>query len=435
MHKQEYAYSRSRSRPAKAIWVACILIGSSTTYAKADTLDQSVELSAVTAYESGRNAEAATLGLTVLGSEPDNYPLRLKVANALAWTEQYPEALRQYRALAGTPLEAEGRLGEANVNLWSGRPHLAVALYRRALESDSTNAEAEEGISKAERQLRPRTSVRIGTMRDSDHSARSTIGVSHQWRDESAEQVYELQGEGGIEQRLPVVQELALRELGFSYENLSLEFSPKLKLTAVESPSSKLFAELALKLADGAIGLEIGHVNWGKMAFNTLALRDGLTADRIAISGRVDSELGRLSGNLSHFEISDGNHIEDAGFQYTPKWQPFPSSSNIKVFTGLYGHLAERDDPRYWTPTKGYYTAFVGTSWGRWEKNWEAYGEVKRSVLIGGVGSGGWNIGLGGKRWLDNDWALRAETFLLDSGRSESVYRSYSVNIALDRVW
>jgi len=42
---------------------------------------------------------------------------------------------------------------------------------------------------------------------------------------------------------------------------------------------------------------------------------------------------------------------------------------------------------------------------------------------------------VGGKHWLDNDWALRAEASHDRNRRSGSGYRATSASVTLERLW
>ena len=67
----------------------------------------------------------------------------------------------------------------ANVHLWSGRPHLADPLFRRVLSLDPVNSDAQQGLASAQRQLRPRTTVRGAWLDDSSQVERSTALLAH----------------------------------------------------------------------------------------------------------------------------------------------------------------------------------------------------------------------------------------------------------------
>ncbi len=386
------------------------------------------------AYERGDYAEAARLGLTELQRDTANPELRLRVANSLAWTGQYAPAIRQYESLADTPLAAQASIGLGNVYLWSGRAHLADPLYRRALNADPTNADALQGLAAAARQLRPRTTVRGEWLDDSSRTDRSTALVSHRWRDAGLAQIFEVSGERVDESREPDGPDLQPRKLSFGYQNLGWAGAPKLQLTSDTGVKSSVYGKLGVQLAEGAVTVEIGRVNWGELAFDPNARRDGLSARRLGVAGRADAGIGAFSGSAAHFSVSDGNRVHEFNGQYTPAWQPFPAASGLRALVGVYGRKSERRDPRYWSPTQ-YYVGQIGLSLNRSGADWDLGAELKRSLRIGGDGTQGWTVGLTGTRWLSRDWALRVEGFHIETRRDDSAYRAKSVAVSLDRVW
>lgn len=403
--------------------------------APSSTGAQSAPQAAIAAYLAGRNAEAARLGLVALEQDPNNHDLRLKTANALAWTSQFPEALRQYGALLKTPFQDEATLGLANVNLWNGHAQLAVPLYTSLLAANPAYTEAKDGLGKAKNMLRPRTEIRTFTLKDSENSERDLLGISHQWRSDDMQRVFEVSFEGGSESRGIQVPDLKPRDVAFAVEDFGLPLSPKLKIELQDSPVQKSFAVLGVKLADDAISIEVGSVNWTKVAFAPLSLRDGLAANKLGISGRYNASIGHVSGTFTRYAISDGNVIQTAAAEFWPSWQPLPASSGVKVYTGLFTYRADRNDDRYWSPVAGHSIAFIGAAYGVWEEKYEIFAGIKRGFLIGGEGTGNTHISMGGKRWLSKDWALRGEAFFLDSDPSGDGYRSPSLMVALQRYW
>ncbi len=390
---------------------------------------------AVQAYERGAYAEAAQRGLMELQRDPRDHELRFKVANSLAWTGQYREAVQQYELLTDTPRAASASIGLANVYVWSGRPHLADPLFRRVLTGEPSNPDALQGLASAQRHLRPRTTVRGGWLNDSSPAERSTAMLAHRWRDAGLMQVFEVSGEHVDESRSPGGPDLRPRKLSVGYQNLALQFQPKLQLSSDSGVKSALFGSLALTLADGAVSVELGRVNWGEIAFDARARRDGLAAARVGVAGRANSSIGNFSASALHFAVSDGNRIQELNAQYSPAWQPFPPSSGLRAGVGVYGRKAERSDPRYWSPASGYYVGQFGLSLNQSAAEWDLGAEVKRSQRIGGEGAQGWTVGLAGTRWLSADWALRVEGFYIETRRNDSAYRSRAIAVALDRLW
>jgi hypothetical protein len=387
------------------------------------------------AFEQERYPDAARLGLAELQREPANHALRMNVANSLAWTGQYAAALEQYRLLTDTPFAQQARIGQANVYLWSGRPHLAEPLFRRAAAAEPANADARQGLTAAGRQVRPRTTVRAGLVDDSTDASRTSLGVAHRWRDAALTQVFEVSAEGIDESRSPGGPDLQPRKLGVAYQHLGLPLAPKVQLTSDTGVKSSVYSSLSLQALDGAVTVDLGRVNWGELAFDPRARRDGLSARRAGVAVQAFTGIGAFSGNAAHFAVSDGNAVQEFGARYTPAWQPFPAASGVKAVVGVYGRKADRRDPRYWTPVDGYYVGQFGVAVNRSAADWDLSAELKRSQRIGGEGAQGWTVGFGGTRWLNRDWALRVDGFHIETRRDASAYRSRAIAISVDRVW
>lgn len=387
------------------------------------------------AYAQGRYEDAARQGVVELEREPQNHELRLRVANSLAWTGRYRQAIEQYERLAGTPLARAATVGLASVHLWSGRPHLAAPMFRSVLAADPADTAALQGLANAQRQLRPRTTLRGSRVDDSSQTERRSAGLAHRWRDESLLQIFEVGGEHVDENRSPSGPDLQPRKATFAYQNLGLPLAPRVRLTSDSGVKSSLFAELALQLADGAATVEVGRVNWGELAFAPAARRDGLFARRVGVTGNVDSPVGAFSGNAAHFALSDGNDVHEFNAQYTPTWQPFPQGSGLRATAGVYGRKAERNDGRYWSPASGYYVTQLGLSLNRWGDDWNLSAELKRGLRLGGEGASGWTAGFAGAYWINAHWTMRAEGFHIETRRDGSAYRSTSFALSLDRLW
>lgn len=387
------------------------------------------------AYEEARYAEAARLGLIEIQRRPGDHALRLRLANSLAWTGDYPRAIEHYEALAGTPLAREGSLGMAHVQLWSGQPQRADPLFRRVLAQDPAHPEARAGLAAAGRHLRPRSTIQLGYEGDSGDARRDSLMLAHRWWHADLAQVFELTAQARRDTDRPEQIHLNPREIGLSWEHRGLSWAPQLRLTAQQQPRSRLLGEAGVRLFDGRIGLRAGHVDWGQLASSPRAERDGLTANLLGVSAQADGRSGQWRGQWTRYLLSDHNRIDDASLRFTPAWQPAPSRLGLKTFVGVAGRHAERADARYWSPAQGHYTADLGLSWGRWEREWELQGELKRSQRLGGEGANGWALSAGGKRWLDAQWALRAQASHQDTRRGSSAYRATSVQVALERLW
>jgi Cellulose biosynthesis GIL len=390
---------------------------------------------AAQAYEQADYATAARRGLIELQREPGDHELRFKVANSLAWTGQYGPAIEQYGLLAGTPRALAANIGLANVHLWNGRAHLADPLFRGVLNVEPSNADALQGLAAAQRQVRPRSTVRAEALDDSSSAERSTQLIAHRWRDPGLTQIFEVSGERVDESRSPGGPDLRPRKLSVSYQNLAWPLAPKALLTGDSGVKSSVFGSLGLHWADDTVKLDVARVNWGELAFDPRARSDGLAAARVGVAGRFDASIGGFSGSATHFAVSDGNRVAEVNAQYTPAWQPFPLGSGLRAGLGVYSRKAQRRDPRYWSPTSGYNVGQIGVALNQSGAQWDFGAEVKRSQRLGGEGAQGWTVGLAGTRWLSPDWALRFEGLHIETRRDASAYRSKSVAVSLDHLW
>jgi tetratricopeptide (TPR) repeat protein len=423
--------------------------------AKAQTQQAAAASPADDAFQAQRYNDAARLGLAELARNPDNHALRLRTANSLAWTGQYPVAADQYRALLGTPLAGDARVGLANLQLWQGQPARAHAMYRQALDraspgntSDAARDAARQGLANAERQLRPMTSVRLIGLEDSSNTRREAIGLQHRWRDASRQQAFEVGYEGGREERTgltPALPSQSLGELSLGYQHQGWAVQPRVRVTIQDQPRSRSFWDLGADLFDGQLKVDVGRVNWGKLVFDPRALQAGLTADRLGVAGRANLPGVAVRGSFQHFKVSDGNTVQELDLRLTPSWQPLQARAGLRGFAGLYSRTSERSGVPYWSPVDGYHTGYVGVllehSFGGAADSAVAgprsslFAELKRSLRTGGEGASGWSAGMGGRVALNADWALRADAFHGETRRDASSYRSTSVSVGIERQW
>lgn len=395
---------------------------------------------AAQAYDEARYAEAGQLGLAELQAKPGDHGLRLKVANALAWTGDYVHAVPLYEALAGTQLADAGRLGLANIQLWNGQPQRAAPVLRQIVASEPDNADARTSLADAEAQLRPRSTLQLGHLSDSGQARRTALQFGHGWWAADLAQRFELHAEARHETKAPEQVDERAREIGLSWEHQSLPLAPRLELSAQQAPRTRLFGEVGAQLGQGwlgeqALGLRLGRVNWGKLAFSPVALRDGLSAQLVGLTSRGEAALGQWDAQWSRYAVSDGNRVTDASLRVTPAWQPLPAASGVRVFAGLASHKAAQATMSYWSPTAGHSVAQLGLTWGRWERDWELSAELRRSQRLAGEGADGWSASAGGKRSIGRDLALRAEASHDDTRRGTSSYRATALSIALESVW
>jgi tetratricopeptide (TPR) repeat protein len=391
--------------------------------------------SATRAYEEQRYADAARLGLIEIEQRPGDVDLRYRLANSLAWTGDYPRALQQYQALAGTRWAGAARLGRANVLLWSGRAEQADPLLRQVLAADPKNPDAQDSLIMAGRQLRARSSVQLGRLSDSGDASRQTLALGHRWWNPELTQVFQAGAELRRESDAPEGVRLHPREVGLAWEHRGLAWRPQLWGSLQASPRTQLHGGGSATLLDGALTLSAARLNWGKAAFSPQALRDGLSAGQLQAELRHEQALGLWQAGWQQVHVSDGNDLMDLSLKFTPAWQPFKGAWAPKVSVALYGRKAEDTVARYWSPADGHYVANASLAWGRWEREWEFQAELKRAQRLGGEGANGWSASVGGKHWLDNDWALRAEASHDRNRRSGSGYRATSASVTLERLW
>jgi hypothetical protein len=382
-----------------------------------------------TKYEKGEYSEVAQEGPAVLAREQWNNELRFNVANSLAWTGRTSEAMAQYELLAGTEYEQRATLGLAHVSRWSGRPDRAAAAYRKVLEKEPGDAEAREGLLLAERELRPRTAGQILRASNSNDVFRTATLLSHRWRNDTGARIFEVEAgraeENGREQR--IVQ----RDLTFRYEDLDGWLAPQLEVSAQESPRNHLFAAAAIKVLDTPAYLTAGHINWGKLAFDPRALRDGLTANQLG--GKVDfgNRFGELGLVYNAYWVSDDNRVQAAQLRYAPARQPF--GTTFKVFGGLEARKARFHDARYWSPEDGYYSAFAGVSADWANVEWQSYASLQYGVQLGSESGSTWSAGGGTKRWLGEDWALGVDLWAMENPR-DGGYRANSGMLRIEKL-
>ena len=384
-------------------------------------------------YHKGAYAEVAKEGPALLATEPLNHELRLNVANSLAWTGHTKEAMAQYQMLAGTDYEQRGTLGYAHVNRWTGRPDRAAASYRKYLqgkaESASDIVEAREGLRLASRELRPQTAAQIGRASNSNDTFRTTAILSHRWRNDTGARIFEVAA-GRAEENNHALR-LVQRDLTFRYEDLDALFAPQIELSAQQSPRSHLFGAATVKVADMPAYITVGHLNWGRLAFDPSALRDGLTANQVGGKADFGNPLGEFGLAYNIYRISDRNTIHDANLRFVPARQPFQS---VKIFTGLEARKARFNDSRYWSPEDGHYSAFAGLSADWTNSQWQGYGSIQYGVPLGGDSGNSWSAGGGVKRWLGDEWAIGFDFWAMHTPR-DGGYRSSSAMLRLEKLW
>ena len=86
-------------------------------------------------------------------------------------------------------------------------------------------------------------------------------------------------------------------------------------------------------------------------------------------------------------------------------------------FSGLYGRIADREDPRYWSPRPAYGVFFAGV-----QRHWsfehaELSASVRRGFALSRTAGDSWSGGVAGRHWLRSDLALGVEAWTVDAPR------------------
>lgn len=413
-------------------------------------------------FKAGKYAEVVAEGPAGLKAEPWNQELRLALANSLLWTGHEWTAVETFRVLLGTELDAEARLGMANGLAWTGRMAQAVPHYQ-ALRDGPKAGEAKLGLGNAllwmgradlsmplfqqlraaypgqdigvegefysRRALRARTVVGTAYSQDNAPTRRHEPIMSHAWRDSSKAVLFGLETTGGRDWNDDL--DLSRREFAFRIESLDSWLAPRLSVSRQSAPQGRTFADLRVEATQWPLYVNVGRVNWGKLSFTLPALDLGLTADRYGLEGRYQVAAGELRGYANHFDISDGNRMENGDVRLTSRWRPW--GPELRPFVGTHWRLSGRTDPNYWSP-KTYVLGYVGIE-GVWESRYwsvTAIGQV--GFKLAGEASTSWTASLIAKRWIGDDWAIGLNGYA-QSGTREAKYRAEGVSLLVEKLW
>jgi hypothetical protein len=371
------------------------------------------------------------LGLEVLAREPTQHALRLTVANSLAWTARYEEAAAHYNMLFGTAYDLQARVGLANVHRWRGQAHQAEPLYLEALAREPGNAGASEGIALAGRELRPAMTMRASRTEDNE-LLRDELSVSYRrW---SADRRWRLEAGALADREQSALGEWWPRALFASIWSPALPFAPQLDLSWLDSDvrSARLFGTLQVEPIRDRLKVRVGSVDWGRTAFSPAATRDRLTANTFGLSGEVPTRAGAVRARADFYDISDDNRIIVGEAQITPLWQPLPW--RVRWIAGVYGRDAEREDPRYWSPSRPTYgIAFAGLERHWSSESYEVSASLRRGLGLTTSAGDSWSAGVNGRLWLARELALGLEAWGADAPRPGN-YRVYHVGLSLLRL-
>jgi tetratricopeptide (TPR) repeat protein len=373
----------------------------------------------------------STEGLSLLTRETPDDGLRLIIANSLAWTGQLKAAGQQYQALLKGEVSKDANVGLANIYRWSGRDDQALPLLRSVLTIDPNHAGAKEGLELVQHELQPRTLISMGSASDSSDMQRRSLTATHRWRDRSGSQIFEVET-NGVNDGMPGT-DVIQRDLTVRYQTLRLPLQPRIELSAQANPESTIFGGLRFKLHESPLFLDVGRVNWGRLASNALALQANLTASHVGVEMSGDLSYGKLGGRVDYYDISDSNAILSSHFSFTPAWRPL--GLRIKPLIGMETRDARTASGAYWSPATGYGAVYAGLV-GEWSGvNWDFFTSGQAGARLYGEAGTNWSVSAGGRRWLGKDLALGLNLWDMASWRDNANYRAKSLTLSLEKVW
>lgn len=382
-------------------------------------------------FDAGDYWSVGSDGMDFLNAEPGNDEIRMIVADSLAWTGRYADAIAQYQMLAGTTLSDNAALGMANVYRWSGRPELAGSLYRQILISRPDNPDAVDGLNRIARELRPRTEITLGNKSDSNSVEQNSFEFNHYWRGDDPALKYEL-SLNTSHYTLSSVDTLQ-RDINFRIEHPDMAMAPRLDVSVQQEPVDKTFAILRLKLIDASdLHMTIGHVNWGYMAFQPNALLAGLDATQLGVDGSLLTRPGTISAIYNEYQVSDGNRLNETNIRFFPSWRP--SGSEFRYYIGLSGRFASRNTPDYWSPDTGYLSTDIGFT-NEWTMNNGDYSiYAQRGFHASGEALNSYNMGFAAKQHIGRDWMASLSAGMLENQRTDAYHSKY-LTIGVEMLW
>lgn len=381
----------------------------------------------------GKYRAAAKQGKQLIERGDADDEIRLIVANSLAWTGQLDEAIPVYqniiRASSSAGSVNNARAGMGNALRWKGRDDQAAPLYKQALADDPKHEPSLEGLVYAERELRPKTTITLGNSDDSSNMNRRSAIINHRWRDSSQQQLFEL--ELGNNRDDLAGNQASQQDFTVRYQALAVPLKPRFSLSAQASPGNAIFGGIQLELVSQKLTLDAEHMNWGLNALNTRALKNGLSANRIGLSGKTGTDFGDFSAAVNYYDISDTNTILTSNVRYTAPWRWI----GLKAFLG-----AETRDPKfnsldYWSPAQGYGSTYLGLQ-GDWSKErWELFASGQAGKPLYGDAGDSWSLSGGGRLWLDRRFAIGLRQWQMSSWRDNAKYRANATTVTLESLW
>jgi hypothetical protein len=382
-------------------------------------------------HTAGKYAQAGSEGLGVLAEEKPDDELKLIIANSLAWSGRLKEATATYQTITDETLVNDANVGIANVLRWKGMDHLAAPIYRDILAQRPDHNDALLGLDMAQRELSPRTTVTFGGYRDSADFRRDGATVNHRWRDESGFNVMEVEL-NGVRDSQPGI-EFAEQDFTLRYQALGTEFKPAIEISAPSGDSRKLYGGLKLWMDDDRVQLDMGLVNWGRIANNANALNLGLSAAHIGGIGRRDTDYGIVTGRLDYYNISDSNTVWGSDLRLTSNQRPFGAA--VKPFIGLESRKAMFRSANYWSPDEGSGALYLGLQ-GEWSTDdWSALVIGQTGFPLYGDAGTSWSLSGVLSRWITHDIGVSLKLWAMASTRDNLAYRAQSAYVAVEKLW
>lgn len=382
-------------------------------------------------YAAGDYKGVGSAGLALIDKGRVDDGVQLMIANSLAWTGRVAEAAVIYEHLTNGKHADAANIGLANIQRWSGRDDIAAPIYQNVLIRDSSNVDALSGLVFTRRELSPKTTFTLGGSSDSSQEERRFATINHRWRNETGSRTYEVEASKVKDELL--IDKATQQELTLRFHDLNMPLKPKFEVSTPTGRDRTLFANAALALNDDQTLLYLGRVNWGRLAINPNALNLGLSALHVGAVTWKDFSIGRLTGRINYYDISDGNEILTGGLNLDAAWRPLGPS--IKPFLGMEFRLADVNKKNYWSPEDGSGTGYVGLK-AEWSADdWNIYSSAQLSGGLFGDAGNGWSVSAGGKRWLSNDVAMSMNLWSMASHRDKTAYRARSMSVNLEKLW
>jgi tetratricopeptide (TPR) repeat protein len=379
----------------------------------------------------GNYEKAGNEGLSLLSSEKADDGLQLIVANSLAWSGRTKEATATYQKIKDPALVNDANVGIANILRWQNQPEIAAPVYRQVLAQNPEHADARSGLDVAERDMAPRTTVTFGRSSDSSEAIRGEATVNHRWRDDSKFQIYEIEA-GAVRDELPGV-EGRQQDITVRYQDLALQLKPTLELNSPTNINQAIFGGVKFLLDDDRVQIDIGRVNWAKIAANANALLSGVSASHLGIDAKREFAIGNATASIDYYGISDHNTIWTSDMRLISSLRPF--GNNVRPYLGIETRQADFLSANYWSPSDGYGSLYGGLT-GEWQADeWSLYGSAQIGAPVYGDAGSSWMLSGGAKRWVTKDIALSSNVWGMRSIRSGTEYRAQSINVILEKVW